>query len=152
MAENGPGEVLFHLERIYIKDVSYEAPAAPHVFLQQTAPQLDIQLGVQDRGIVPAEGLHEVVLSVTVAAKQGDKTVFLIEVQQAGLFRIKGLSGELLTRALHVNGAYILLPFLREAVNDLVGKGGFPQLLISPINFDALYEQRRAGAREQPAS
>ena len=148
MAEKPASDVEFNLERIYVKDVSYEAPAAPQVFLQQSAPQLDIQLGVQHHALAPGEGVHEVVLSVTVSAKQGDKAVFLVEIQQAGLFRVKGISDEVLDRALEISGAYILLPFVREAINDLVGKGGFPQLLINPINFEALYEQKQAAIKK----
>jgi preprotein translocase subunit SecB len=140
----------FGLERIYVKDVSYESPGAPQVFLRQAAPQLDVQLAVARAALPEVEGVHEVVLTVTVTAKEGDKALFLVEVQQAGLFRVRGLSGESLERALEVSGAYILLPFVREAINDLVGKGGFPQLLINPINFDALYEQKRA-ARQKSA-
>ena len=138
----------FSLERIYIKDVSYESPGAPQVFLKQAGPQLDVQLGVARAAVPDAEDLHEVVLTVTVTAKEADKPVFLVEVQQAGLFRARGLSGEALERALEVSGAYILLPFVREAVNDLVGKGGFPQLLINPINFDALYAQKQAAKQK----
>lgn len=141
----------FGLERIYVKDISYESPGAPQVFLRQAGPQLDVQLAVARAAVPEVEGLHEVVLTVTVTAKEGDKPLFLVEVQQAGLFRVRGLSGENLERALEVSGAYILLPFAREAVNDLVGKGGFPQLLINPINFDALYAQKQA-ARKTPAS
>lgn len=151
MAETAASDVQFNLERIYVKDISYESPAVPRVFLQQVAPQLDIQLGVQRRAIDAAEGLHEVVLAVTVSAKQNGQAVFLVEVQQAGLFRIKGLADEALERALEISGAYILLPFVRETINDLAGKGGFPQLLINPINFEALYEQKR-GAAKKPAN
>ena len=138
----------FSLERIYVKDVSYESPGAPHVFLKQAGPQLDVQLGVARSAVPDVEDLHEVMLTVTVTAKEADKPVFLVEVQQAGLFRARGLSGEALERALEVSGAYILLPFVREAVNDLVGKGGFPQLLINPINFDALYAQKQAAKQK----
>lgn len=150
MADQAAPDVQFSLERIYVKDVSYEAPAVPHVFMQQAAPQLDVQLAVERTAVRPDDGLHEVVLVVTVAAKQGDKAVFLVEVQQAGLFRISGIAGEALQRALEISGAYILLPFVREAVNDLVGKGGFPQLLIHPINFEALYEQKEAASKKSP--
>src|SRR5689334_4200383 len=126
MAE-AAAEVQFSLERIYIKDISYEAPGAPQVFFQQSAPQLDIHLSVQHAELRASDGLYEVVLSVTVAAKQGDKSIFLVEVQQGGLFRLSGLSGEALGRALEISGGYVLLPFVREAINDLVGRGGFPQ-------------------------
>ncbi|HLF24111.1 MAG TPA: protein-export chaperone SecB, partial [Burkholderiales bacterium] len=98
--------------------------------------------------VAPDDGLHEVVLTVTLAAKNAGKSVFLVEIQQAGLFRIAGISGEPLERALEISGAYILLPFVREAINDLVGKGGFPQLLINPINFETLYEQKRAAGKK----
>lgn len=148
MADAAAPGVQFSVERIYIKDVSYEAPAVPHVFMQQVTPQLDIQLVVQHAAVGAAEGLHEVTLVVTVAAKHGDKAIFLVEVQQAGVFRIDGIEGEALQRALEISGAYILLPFVREAINDLVGKGGFPQLLIHPINFEALYEQKQAALKK----
>lgn len=148
MAEQSAPDVQFNLERIYIKDISYESPVVPQVFLEQAAPQLDMQLGVQHVAVQPGEGLHEVVLTVTVSAKHAGKSIFLIEVQQAGLFRIVGISGEPLERALEISGAYILLPFVREAINDLVGKGGFPQLLINPINFETLYEQKRTAIKK----
>jgi preprotein translocase subunit SecB len=148
MADQPGAEVQFNLERIYIKDISYESPAVPQVFLQQSAPQLDMQLGVQHAIVHEREGLHEVVLTVTVSATQADKAVFLVEIQQGGLFRIRGISGGALERALEISGAYILLPFVREAINDLVGKGGFPQLLINPINFEALYEQKLAALKK----
>src|SRR5690606_32299416 len=90
----------FGLERIYVKDVSYESPGAPQVFLRQAAPQLDVQLAVARAALPEVEGVHEVVLTVTVTAKEGDKALFLVEVQQAGLFRVRGLSGESLERAL----------------------------------------------------
>jgi preprotein translocase subunit SecB len=148
MAEQSASDVQFNLERIYIKDISYESPAAPQAFLEQATPQLDMQLGVQHATVQLGVGLHEVVLTMTVSAKHGDKSIFLIEVQQAGLFRIAGISGEPLERALEISGAYILLPFVREAISDLVGKGGFPQLLINPINFESLYEQKRAAIKK----
>jgi len=148
MAEDANANVQFTLERIYVKDVSYESPAAPQVFLEQSAPQLDMQLAVSHSAISVADGLYEVVLTVTLDAKNAGKSVFLIEIQQAGLIRISGISGEPLERALEISGAHILLPFVREAINDLVGKGGFPQLLINPINFETLYEQKRAAAKK----
>lgn len=150
MADADKTEPQFHLERIYIKDISYESPAVPHVFLEQAAPQLDIHLGVQHTAIHAEQGLHEVVLMVSVAAKQGEKNVFLVEVQQAGLFRVSGIAEGALQRALEINGADILLPFVREVVSDLVGKGGFPQLLINPINFEVLYDQKQAMRQKSP--
>jgi preprotein translocase subunit SecB len=148
MAEQSESNVQFNLERIYTKDISYESPAVPQVFLEQAAPQLDMQLGVHHAAIQSSDGLYEVVLTVSISAKRAGKSIFLVEVQQAGLFRIVGIAGESLERALEISGAYILLPFAREVINDLVGKGGFPQLLINPINFETLYEQKQAAARK----
>lgn len=152
MAEQSAPEIQFNLERIYIKDISYESPAVPQAFLQQAAPQLEVQLGIGHSPVSPPEGMHEVVLTVTASAKHNDKSLFLVEVQQAGLFRIHGIAGDMLARTLEVACAYILLPFVREVINDIVGRGGFPQLLINPINFEALYEQKQAAVKKAPAA
>jgi preprotein translocase subunit SecB len=106
-----------------------------------------VQLNIAHSVLNPAEGLHEVVLSVTVSAKFQDKNVFLVEVQQGGLFRIKGIPEKDLSMVLEIGCPNILLPFAREAINDLVGKGGFPQLLINPVNFEVIYQQKHAAAQ-----
>lgn len=135
-SEEGPQ---FSILRIYLKDVSFEIPNAPQVFTENWKPEIDLQLNTEVSSV--DTDIYEVVLNVTVTAKQGDKTGFLAEVQQAGVFAIKGFDeaqkGPML-------GAYCpntLFPFAREAIADLVAKGGFPQLLLAPINFDALYAQ-----------
>jgi preprotein translocase subunit SecB len=150
MTENQAAQAFFGLEKIYLKDVSYEAPGAPGVFLQNQPPEVGVQIALAHRPIESEPGYHEVTLTVQINAKSEDKPLFLVEVQQAGVFRVQGVNGEALARALEIHCAYVLLPFARETVNELVGKGGFPQLLINPINFDALYEQKRSGA-QQPA-
>ena len=150
MAEGNEG-VQFSLERIYLKDASYEAPAVPVVFTQQLSPQLNVQIGITHGVLSEPQGVHEVVLAVTASAKHGDKNIFLVEIHQAGLFRISGVTGDALAKTLEIACPYILLPFAREAVNDFVSKGGFPQLLLNPINFEALYEQKLA-ALKQPAT
>ena len=150
MPENQASQPLFGLEKIYLKDVSYEAPGAPGIFLQNQPPEVGVHITLAHRPIDSEQGFFEVTLTVQINAKHADKALFLVEVQQAGVFRIQGIDGEVLNHALEVTCAHVLLPFAREAVNDLVGKGGFPQLLINPINFDALYEQKRAAA-SQPA-
>lgn len=150
MAEGNEG-VQFSLERIYLKDASYEAPAVPMVFTQQLSPQLNVQIGITHGVLSEPQGVHEVVLAVTASAKHGDKTIFLVEIHQAGLFRISGVAGDALAKTLEIACPYILLPFARETVNDFVSKGGFPQLLLNPINFEALYEQKLA-ALKQPAT
>jgi len=143
---------VFNVEKIYIKDVSYEAPSVPMAFqTQNAAAEIGVQLGME-HGLLNAEqGIHEVVLTVTANATHENKNIFLVEVKQAGIFRITGLEGETLKRALEISCANVLLPFVREAVNELVSKGGFPQLLINPINFEALYEQKQA-AQTRPVS
>lgn len=150
-ATNTQQDVVFALEKVYIKDASYEAPGSPHVFLQQEAPEVNITLGLRHARIDQEQGLYEVVLTVTTQAGQQGKALFLVEVQQAGLFRITGLNGEALERTLEISCPYVLLPFVRETVAELVTKGGFPQLLINPVNFDALYEQRRQAQQAQQA-
>lgn len=145
-----PQSATFGLEKIYLKDVSFESPNAPAVFMETQAPEVGVRISISHRSIDAAQGFSEVVVSVEVNAKREDKTLFLVNVQQAGIFRIQGVSGEILQRTLEVTCAYVLLPFAREAVNEFVTKGGFPQLLINPINFDALYEQKLAAVK-QPA-
>lgn len=140
-------QVIFNIEKIYVKDSSYEAPNAPQVFMESKAPEVGVQIGVTHQPISPEQGLYEVVLAVTVTAKGGDKNIFLAEAHQAGLFRIQGVPAAELPKALEIACPNILLPFVRQTINDLVESGGFPQLLINPINFEALYLQKQqAGA------
>ena len=139
--------VTFSLEKIYLKDASFEAPAAPQVFIQSETPQINMHLGIQHAVLDQGRGLFEVNLVVNVEAKSGEKAVFLVELQQAGIFQISGLTGDSLQKALEIGCAYVLLPFAREAVSDLVVKGGFPQLLLSPINFEAVYAQKQAASK-----
>jgi preprotein translocase subunit SecB len=144
--------IVFNIEKIYIKDISYEAPSVPSAFIQaqNAAAEIGIQLGVEHGALSMEQGIYEVVLNVTATAKREDKNLFLVEVKQAGIFRINGVEGDVLRRALEVSCANVLLPFVRETINDLVGRGGFPQLLINPINFEVLYEQKQA-AQTNPA-
>ncbi|MGW8310012.1 MAG: protein-export chaperone SecB [Thiogranum sp.] len=131
----------FGIVRVYLKDVSFETPNSPAIFTQEFRPEVNLQLNTS---VSQLEGdLFEVVLHLTVTSKQGDKTGFLVEVQQAGIFEIKGFDD---AQKGHMLGAYCpdtLYPFAREAVSDLVTKGGFPQLLLSPINFEAVYAQNQ---------
>lgn len=140
----------FGLEKIYLKDVSFESPNAPAVFMETQAPEVGVRISIAHRPVDKAQGFYEVVVTVEVTAKREDKTLFFVNVQQAGVFRVQGIAESILERTLEVTCAYVLLPFAREAVNEFVVKGGFPQLLINPINFDALFEQK-AAAVNQPA-
>jgi preprotein translocase subunit SecB len=135
-----------NIEKVYIKDISYEAPNTPQVFMEQRVPEVSVQLNIAHTALDQKAGLYEVVLSVTTTAKFQEKSVFLVEVQQAGLFRVIGIPANDLPMVLEIGCPNILLPFAREAINDLVGKGGFPQLLINPVNFEGLYQQKLAAA------
>ena len=152
MEQNRQENIVFNIEKIYIKDISYEAPSVPSAFIQaqNTAAEIGIQLGVEHGALNQEQGIYEVALTVTATAKREDKNLFLVEVKQAGIFRISGIEGDTLRRTLEISCANVLLPFVRETVNDLVGKGGFPQLLINPINFEALYEQKQAAQANPP--
>lgn len=133
---------VFDIRKIYLKDASVEAPNTPEVFLEaEQKPEISIDVSIKPRSLEQKD-YYEVVLGITVTAKAGDTVSFLVEVQQGGVFNIAGLPESDLPLALEIACPNVLLPFAREAVCDLVGKAGFPQLLLSPINFEALYMQK----------
>lgn len=141
------------IQKIYIKDASFEAPNSPQVFLGQWRPEVGIQLA--NRATPLGNDVHEVVLTVTVTVQSEGKTSYLVEVHQAGIFNISGFPPQHLSAILATVCPNVLFPFAREAVSDLVARGGFPQLLLAPVNFDALYaqelqRQREAATREEP--
>ncbi|MEK7758492.1 MAG: protein-export chaperone SecB [Pseudomonadota bacterium] len=149
--QNAQPGLVFNLEKLYIKDSSFEVPGAPQVFLDATNPEVGVQLGISHRQLDAEKGLYEVVLAVTVTAKHTDKTVFLAEAHQAGLFHITGMPEPELPKVLEIACPNVLLPFVRQAVNNLIESGGFPQLLLSPINFEALYLQKQSAAPQTAA-
>jgi len=132
-------EKQFVIQKIYVRDISFETPNSPHIFQEKWEPETNMQLG--NKAVVLAEGVHEVILSVTVTAKIGDKTAYLAEVQQSGIFNISGYAPDDLAAMVGSYCPNILFPFARETIADLVTRGGFPQLLLSPVNFDALYHE-----------
>lgn len=143
MAEDGQAEqTVFTIEKVFLKDVSFESPHSPGVFTQNVQPQGGVQLDVKHSQLDAEQGFYEVILSLSVTAKEGDKTWFLVELQQAGVFRIGGVKDEDIPRFLEIACPNILLPFAREAVADLIGKGGFPPLMLQPVNFESLYMQK----------
>ncbi len=127
------------IQKIYVKDLSFEAPNSPAVFAEQLSPTLDLHFGNATNAL--GNDLHEVVLTVTATVKQADRTVYLVEVKQAGIFTITGFSEQHLPAIIATACPNVLFPFAREAICDVVGKGGFPQLLIAPVNFEMLYAQ-----------
>lgn len=136
-AENQPQ---FSIQRIYVKDVSFEAPGTPEIFQQEWQPQLHLDLNSKSRLLSP--DIYEVILTVTVSAAEGEKTAFLIEVQQAGVFTCQHIPSEQLAGLLGSVCPGILFPYAREVVADLAMRGSFPQLILAPVNFDALYAQQ----------
>jgi preprotein translocase subunit SecB len=145
----------FQIEKLYVKDISLEIPGAPQVFLESQSPQLEIQ--VRNESAAIAEGLFEVVITVTVTAKSGDKTQFLAEAAQAGIFSLRNVPQADLEPLLAVACPTILYPYVRETISDLVTRGGFPPVLLAPVSFEALYAQRlqqqaAAGPRIELAS
>ena len=135
-----PPQATFQIEKIYVKDVSLEIPNAPQAFMQQAQPQLEVRI---DTGAAPfAEGYFEATVSATVTAKVGDKTLFLAEAVQAGIFQVRNVPESDLPPLLGIACPTILFPYLRETISDLVIRGGFPPVLLAPVSFEALYVQR----------
>ena len=152
-AAQQPAMPVFNIEKIYIKDLSLEVPNAPAVFLEREAPQMDMQLNTQSEPVDNANGIFQCVLSLTITAKIKDKTAFLVELKQAGVFRIQNLPPEAMEPALGVGCPNILFPYAREAVSDAVLKAGFPPLMLQPVNFELMYmqqQQARQGSAQQP--
>jgi len=147
--EQAPAAPVFSIEKVYAKDLSLEIPHAPQVFLEREAPEIEVQLHSEGSGI--DEGLYQVVLTVTVTAKIGEKTMFLVEAGQAGIFQIRNLPQGDIEPILSVACPNILFPYARETVSDLVTRAGFPPVLLSPVNFDALYQQRLMAQQTQAA-
>lgn len=134
-------EQLFKIQRIYLKDVSYESPQSPAVFIGQISWQPQVSLHLNTESSKLDNDLYECVLTVTATVKLEEKTAYLIEVKQAGLFMVKGFDESRIGPMLGSFCPNLLFPFAREEIASLVQKGGFPQLLLDPVNFDALYAQ-----------
>lgn len=148
--QKSDGQV-YRIQKVFIKDVSFETPRSTEIFTEQAqwAPEVKVQLNTENRAI--KQDLYECVLTVTVTVNLGDKPAYLAEVKQAGLFTISGFGKDELG---HLLGSYtpnVLFPFVREVISELAVKGGFPQMLLDPINFDALYSQHLASAKQPNA-
>ncbi|OGT32338.1 MAG: protein-export chaperone SecB [Gammaproteobacteria bacterium RBG_16_51_14] len=130
----------FAIQKVYVKDVSFEVPHAPDIFRDEWNPAVNMQISNQARTL--EADLYDVVMTVTVTVTFGEKTVYLAEIHQAGIFHISGFPDEVVGRMLGTICPNILFPFAREMVADLVTRGGFPQLLLAPVNFEALYMQQ----------
>lgn len=140
--QNAGQQQHFAIQRVYIKDVSFETPNSPAIFTTQWQPVVNVELGTGAHQL--EENVYEVTLTITVTCKANDKTAYLVEVQQAGIFVISGFEQAQLNGMLGSYCPNILFPYAREVISGLVTKGSFPQLLLAPINFDALYAQHLA--------
>ena len=147
-------EISLEPRKIFLKDVSFESPISPEVFIRsEVKPAIDVQLMLHHKRL--DANFHEVVLQVTASSKLEEETLFLVEVHQGGIFEITCDDELKLEMVKEIACANILLPFVRETMADLVAKGGFPQLLLNPVNFEAMYRQRKhkeAQSKQTPAS
>ena len=143
MAETNLDPV-FQIQRVYLKDMSLEQPNSPQILLNQEQPSVEIQLGVDAKPV--AEGLFEITVTATVHTKIEDKTVFLVEAKQAGIFEIRNIQDEQMSSLLGIACPQIIYPYLRSNVADIVQRAGFPPVHLAEINFQAMYEQQQADA------
>ncbi len=138
---------VFQIQRVYLKEASLEQPNSPAILLEQQQPTVDIQLGVEATPV--AEGVYEVAVAATVHTKIGDKTVFLAECKQGGIFEIRHLPEDQMGPIMGIACPQIVYPYLRGNVADLITRAGFPPVHLAEINFQAMYEQQQAGAAAQ---
>jgi preprotein translocase subunit SecB len=138
---------VFSIEKVYVKDLSLEIPNAPQAFLEREAPTVDIQLHHNSSGV--EDGVYQTVLTVTVTAKIQDKTLFLVEAAQAGIFAVRNVPPAELEAVLGIACPNILFPYVREVVSDIVTRAGFPPVVLNPVNFEAIYQAQR---QAQPAA
>jgi len=138
----------FQIEKLYVKDLSLEVPNAPQIFMQAESPQLEI--AVRNEAMQFADALFEVTVTVTVTARSGEKTVFLAEVAQAGIFSARGIAPQDLEPLVGIGCPTILFPYAREAISDLVTRAGFPTVVLSPVSFEQIYMQRQQQAAAEP--
>lgn len=138
MSEEQP---VFTIEKIHVKDLSLEVPNAPSIFLERDAPEIKVQLNNKSTRV--DEGMYEVVLTVNVTAKIKEKVMFLVEVHQAGVFRISNVPETEMESVLNIGCPNILFPYLREAVSDTITRAGFPAVILNPVNFEAMYHHKK---------
>ena len=149
MAEQDQSPV-FQIQRIYLKDLSLEQPNSPQVLLEQTQPQVDIQLGMAAEAV--SAGLFEVTVTATVTTKVGDRALFLVEAKQAGIFEIRNVPAEQQQGILGVVCPQMLYPYLRAIVSDVCTRAGFPPILLAEVNFQAMFEAQQQAQLAQAAT
>jgi preprotein translocase subunit SecB len=146
MSDEQQADRQFAIQRIYTKDISFESPNAPQVFISEWEPKINVDLSTEIQAL--SEDTIQVVLTVNVVAKYEDKTAFLVEVQQAGIFLAKGFSEEELGPLMGIGAPNALYPYAREVVSDLITRGSFPQFTLQPVNFEQMYAQQMASQKK----
>jgi preprotein translocase subunit SecB len=141
MADTQP---VFQIQRMYLKDLSLEQPNSPQILLDQTPPQVDINLGVGAEGV--ADGIFEVTVTATVTTKVGDRVLFLVEAKQAGIFEIRNLPPDQMQGIVSIVCPQMIYPYLRAIVSDVCTRAGFPPILLTEVNFQAMFESQQAQA------
>jgi preprotein translocase subunit SecB len=147
-ASDQAAQPAFQIEKLYVKDLSLEVPNAPQVFMQAESPQLEI--AVRNEAMQFADTFFDVTVTVTVTARSGERTVFLAEVAQAGIFSARGIAPQDLEPLLGIACPTILFPYAREAISDLVTRAGFPAVVLAPVSFEQIYMQRQQQAAAEP--
>lgn len=140
MSEPQPTGQVLSIEKVYVKDCSIEVPNAPQIFFEEVQPQIDVQMQTGTGQV--GDGLYECVLTITVTAKAAERTVFLVEAAQAGIFQIRGFAPQDLDMIQGIGCPTTLFPYARETISNLVNRAGFPPINLAPISFEALYAQR----------
>ena len=151
MSNEQQNQQQFNIEKVYLKDVSFESPNTPALFMDSDfKPELNVQINTEGKPV--ADNVHEIILTVTVTAKYKEQTAFLAEVKHAGLFQMIGFEQDQLNGMLGAYCPEVLFPFARETIADLITKGGFPQVLLAPVNFNALYMQHQQEQEQTKSS
>lgn len=150
MADEQQAQQEFVIQKIYVKDISFEAPNTPAIFREKWAPQIDLELNNHASQI--EDGVYEAIISINVKAKIGEKVAFIVEIQQAGIFTISHFDKEQIRPLLGSFCPTILYPYAREVIADVVNRGGFPPLNLAPVNFDALYQQQEQQLKSKEAA
>ncbi len=139
---------VFHIQRVYLKEASLEQPNSPAILLEQEQPTVDIQLGIEAGQV--ADGVYEVCVTATVTTKIADRTVFLVECKQGGIFEVRNIPEDQLGAIMGIACPQIVYPYLRASVADIISRGGFPPVHLSEINFQAMFEQQQAQDAQKP--
>ncbi|HEY4083361.1 MAG TPA: protein-export chaperone SecB [Burkholderiaceae bacterium] len=142
MVDDNNAAPVFQIQRMYLKDLSLEQPNAPQILLEQTQPQVDINLAIAAESVT--DGIYEVCVTATVTTKVGEKTLFLIEAKQAGIFEIRNVPQDQTEGILGIVCPQMIYPYLRAIVSDICTRAGFPPVMLTEVNFQSMFEQRQA--------